>query len=360
MVRVRTLQPGIRVERDARNSSFHVHPLIQTRTVARARLQDAARILTSMSQTNTNTMFVGLDVAKSSLQLHLAGQFQELTNEAAGHRKLIKQLRAHSSVQVICEATGGYEKPLLKALHAAAIPVSLVEAGRVRHFAKAKGLRAKTDPIDAAVLTEYGRTFQPAPTPEPTQTQRQLRELTGRRRQLLDLKVMETNRSEHYSDAFSRKQSRQLLAFFEKQITQCEEAIAALIAQNETYQSKAQRLDVIPGVGPSTIATVLAEMPELGQMSNQAAAALAGLAPYNNESATVCSPRHIAGGRKAVRCALYMAALSAVRHDRILKEFYLRLRTAGKKPLVALTACMRKLIVLMNRLLKNPNFTLAS
>ena len=313
-----------------------------------------------MSQTNTNTMFVGLDIAKSSLQLHLANQLQELTNEAAGHRKLIKQLRAQGSVQVICEATGGYEKHLLKALHAAAIPVSLVEAGRVRHFAKAKGLRAKTDPIDAAVLTEYGNAFQPAPTPEPTQIQIQLRALTSRRRQLLDLKVMENNRAEHYSDAFSQKQSRQLLAFLQKQITQCEDAIAELIAEDESFRSKAQRLDAIPGVGPSTAATVLAEMPELGQMSDQAAAALAGLAPYNDESATLCSPRHIAGGRKAVRCALYMAALSAVRHDRILKEFYRRLRAAGKKPLVALTACMRKLIVLMNRLLKNPNFHLAS
>lgn len=359
-VRARTIQPGIRVERDAWNSPFRVLPLIETRTVARARLQDAARILTSMSQTNTNIMFVGLDIAKSSLQLHLANQFQELTNEVDGHRKLIKQLRAQGSVQVVCEATGGYEKPVLKALHAAAIPVSLIEAGRVRHFAKAKGLRAKTDPIDAAVLTEYGRTFEPAPTPEPTPIQIQLRALTTRRRQLLDLKVMETNRAEHYSDAFSQKQSRQLLAFLQKQITQCDEAIAELIAQNEPWQLKAKRLDAIPGVGPSTVATVLAEMPELGQMSNQAAAALAGLAPYNHESATVCSPRHIAGGRKAVRCALYMAALSAVRHDRILKEFYLRLRAAGKKPLVALTACMRKLIVLMNRLLKNPNFHLAS
>jgi transposase len=295
-----------------------------------------------MSQTNTNTMFVGLDIAKSSLQLHLASQLQELTNEVAGHRtnsppqlrsgpalqeltnevaghrKLIKQLRAQGSVHVICEATGGYEKPVLNALHAAGIPVSLVEAGRVRHFAKAKGLRAKTDPIDAAVLTEYGRTFQPAPTAEPTPIQIQLRALTNRRRQLLDLKVMETNRAEHYSDAFSRKQSRQLLAFLQKQIDQCDKAITELISQNETWQSKAKRLDAIPGVGPSTIATVLAEMPELGQMSNQAAAALAGLAPYNNESATLCSPRHIAGGRKAVRCALYMAALSAVRH---LKNF---------------------------------------
>lgn len=313
-----------------------------------------------MSQTNTVTMFTGLDIAKSSLQLHLAKQFHNLNNDTAGHRKLVKLLRAHRSVQVVCEATGGYEKTVIKALHTAGIPVSLLEAGRVRHFAKAKGLRAKTDPIDAAVLTEYGTTFAPAPTPMPTAQQRQLSELTTRRRQLLDIKVVETNRAEHYSDPFSRQQSRQLLALLQKQIDQCNDQIAQLITQDETFQAKAQRIDAIPGVGMATIGTVLAEMPELGRISDHAAAALAGVAPYNDDSGDLSSPRHIAGGRKAVRCALYMAALSAVRHDRILKEFYLRLKAAGKKPIVALTACMRKLIVLMNRLLKNPNFHLAN
>jgi transposase len=303
---------------------------------------------------------VGLDVAKSSLQLHLANKFQTLTNDAKGHRQLIKALRAHPSVQVICEATGGYEQPVLHALQAAAIPVSLVEAGRVRYFAKAKGLRAKTDPIDAAVLTQYGAAFQPAPTPAASPTQRQLSELTARRRQLLDLKIIELNRADHYSDSFSQKQSRQLIALLEKQIAQCDQCISQLIDQDEMLQTKAQRLDAIPGVGPTTAAVVLAEMPELGQLSAGAAAALAGVAPYNDDSGNQASPRHIAGGRKAVRSALYMAALSAVRHDRILKAFYLRLRAAGKKPKVALTACMRKLIVLMNRLLKNPNLQLAT
>jgi transposase len=249
---------------------------------------------------------------------------------------------------------------VLQALHTAVIAVTLIEAGRVRYFAKAKGLRAKTDPIDAAVLTEYGAAFRPAPTPAPSTTQRQLSELTARRRQLLDLKIIEINRADHYSDPFSQKQSRQLLALLEKQIAQCDELINRLIQQDQTLQAKAQRLDAIPGVGPTTAAVVLAEMPELGQLSAGAAAALAGVAPYNEDSGNQTGPRHIAGGRKAVRSALYMAALSAVRHDRILKAFYLRLRSAGKKPKVALTACMRKLIVLMNRLLKNPNLQLAN
>jgi transposase len=313
-----------------------------------------------MSQTNTITMFAGLDVAKSSLQLHLANQFHTLSNDAKGHRQLVKLLRGQPAVQVICEATGGYEQSVLHALHQAAIPASLIEAGRVRYFAKAKGLRAKTDPIDAAVLTEYGAAFGPAPTPAPSTTQRQLSELITRRRQLLDLKIIEINRADHYSDPFSQKQSRQLLALLEKQIAQCDERINRLIEQDQTLQAKAQRLDAIPGVGPTTAAVVLAEMPELGQLSASAAAALAGVAPYNEDSGNQTSPRHIAGGRKAVRSALYMAALSAVRHDRILKAFYLRLRSAGKKPKVALTACMRKLVVLMNRLLKNPNLQLAN
>jgi transposase len=314
-----------------------------------------------MSQTNTNpTLFVGLDIAKSSLQLHLAGQLHRLTNNAKGHQQLLKLLRDHRAAHLICEASGGYEQSVMQILHGAAVPVSLIEAGRIRHFAKAKGLRAKTDPIDAAVLTQYGLAVQPQPTPAlPAQMQR-LSELSTRRRQLVDLKVIELNRAEHYSDAFSQKQSRQLLALLEKQIDQCDQKLAEVIAADQQLQTKAQRLDSIPGVGATTAAIVLAEMPELGRLSSQAAAALAGLAPYNDDSGNQKGDRHIYGGRKAVRRALYMAALSAVRHDRILKTFYLRLRLAGKKPIVALTACMRKLIVLMNRLLKYPNFQLAN
>lgn len=313
-----------------------------------------------MSQTNTKIMFVGLDIAKSSLQLHLANQFHLLTNDLQGRRKLVTILAAHPAAHVICEATGGYEQAVLQTLHTAALAVSLVEPRRVRHFAKAKGLRAKTDPLDAAVLTAYGEAFRPAATPQPQPTQQQLSQLTSRRRQLLDLKIIEQNRAEHYADPFSKKQSRQLVKLLEKQIDRCDEQIIRLIQENETLKNKAGRLQAIPGVGPVTIATVLAQMPELGHINDNAAAALAGVAPYNSDSGAQAGPRHIAGGRKSVRCVLYMAAVSAVRHDRILKDFYLRLLAAGKKPKVALTACMRKLIILMNRLLKNPHFQLAT
>lgn len=313
-----------------------------------------------MSQNNTSILHVGLDVAKSSLQLDLAGQPHSLTNDATGHAKLLKLLRAHPSAHVICEATGGYEQPVVRVLHAAAIPVSIIEAGRVRHFAKAKGLRAKTDPIDAVVLSEYGRTFNPAATPAPTATQARLAELSTRRSQLIATRIAETNRADHYTDKLLRNQSRQLLRLLEKQITACDAALAELIAGDQTLKAQAERLDAIPGVGVITAATVLAEMPELGTITDQAAAALVGVAPFNRDSGDHTGARHIAGGRKEVRCALYMAALSAVKHDVILKAFYTRLREAGKKPKVALVAAMRKLVVLMNRLLKNPKFQLAN
>jgi transposase len=313
-----------------------------------------------MSQNNTSILYVGLDVAKLSLQLHLAGRFHSLANDHKGHAQLLKCLRPYPNAQVVCEATGGYEQPMVRALQAADIPVSILEAGRVRYFARAQGQRAKTDPIDAAVLSEYGQTFQPAPMPPTSSQQQQLADWAQRRRQLVRLLVMEHNHAEHYTDSLARRQNRQLTRLLEKQIDQCDQAIATLIAQDRQLAHKAARLQAIPGVGPVVASTVLAEMPELGTLNNQTAAALAGVAPYNHDSGTQKGTRSISGGRRCVRCALYMATLSAVRHDRILKEFYQRLCLAGKRPMVALTACMRKLVILINRLLKNDNFLLAN
>jgi transposase len=313
-----------------------------------------------MSQNNTSILYVGLDVAKLSLQLHLAGKSHALTNDAKGHARLLKLLEGHSHPQIVCEATGGYEQAVVRFLQAAGVAVSIVEAGRIRYFARAQGQRAKTDPIDAAVITAYAQALKPALTlPESAQQQR-LAQLTQRRRQLLQLMMIERNHVEHYADTFRLKQSKQLTRLLEKQIKECDDQMAKLIAQDVELANKASRLTAIPGVGPVVAATVLAEMPELGKLNSQTAAALAGVAPYNHDSGTQKGMRSINGGRKAVRCALYMATLNAMRHDRILKEFYQRLLAAGKRPLVAMTAVMRKLIILMNRLLKNPNFQLAN
>lgn len=311
-----------------------------------------------MSQNNP-ILYAGLDIAKLSLQLHLQGRFHLLTNDASGHGQLIKLLKVHRQIHVICEATGGYEQPVVRALHAAGLSLSIVEAGRVRYFARAQGLRAKTDPIDAAVLSDYGRAVEPTATQPPGPKMQSLANLVQRRRQLRHLLAIERNHTEHYSDPFQIRQARQLIRLLEKQIQQCDQALGQLIEQDDQLAHKAKRLQAIPGVGPVVSATMLAELPELGRLTDQTAAALAGVAPYNQDSGQQYKSRRIGGGRRGVRTALYMAALSAVRHDRILKAFYTRLRSAGKKPLVALTACMRKLVILMNRLLKNDQFQLA-
>lgn len=313
-----------------------------------------------MSQNNTLILHAGLDIAKLSLQLHLAGRFHSLSNDAKGHAKLLKLLRDHPQAHVICEATGGYEQVCVRTLQAAGIAVSIIEAGRVRYFARAQGQRAKTDPIDAAVLSAYGAAFRPAPTPPASSQQQQLAELAQRRRQLVQHLITERNHAEHYRDAFRVRQSRRVCKLLEQQITQCDEAIATLIAQDAQLTHKAKRLRDIPGVGPVVAATLLAEMPELGTLNRRTAAALAGVAPYNRDSGAQNSIRTIQGGRAAARSALYMATLTAMRYDPVLKKFYQRLLAVGKKPLVAMTACMRKLIILINSLLKNPHFQLAN
>ena len=294
------------------------------------------------------------------MQLHLVGTFHLLANDAKGHAQLLKRLRGHPNAHVVCEATGGYEQAVVRALQSAGVPAGIVEAGRVRYFARAQGQRAKTDPIDAAVLSEYGTLFKPGATAPASPQRQQLAELAQRRRQLIQLLVNERNHAAHSADSFRVRQSRQLVKALAKQINQWDEAITTRIVQDPELARKAERLKAIPGGGPVVAATMLAEMPELGKLATQTAAALAGVAPYNRASGGQTGVRRINGGRAAVRCALDMATLSAGRHDRLLKEVYLRLRAAGKKPLVAMTAGMRKLVILMNRHLKNYDFRLAN
>jgi transposase len=312
----------------------------------------------SMSQNNPSIIYAGLDVAKDSLALDFQGRTHALTNDAKGHTRLLALLGKAQNVHVVLEATGGYEQPAVRVLHAAGLALSVLQPARVRAFARAKGLRAKTDPIDAAVLRAFGEAICPPPTAAPTPTQERLGELTLRRRQLLEFTTAEANRSAHYRDPLPRRQAAAALRVLRRQIVQCEAAIAALLAADEALAARAARLQEVPGVATITASTLLAEMPELGTLSDESAAALAGVAPYNRDSGPLAGTRQIGGGRASVRCALYMASLSAVRHDPILRAFHQRLRAAGKKPKVALTAVMRKLIVLLNRLLKNPAFHL--
>ena len=309
---------------------------------------------------NSTPVYAGLDIAKASLQLHLQGRFYDLTNSTGGHTQLLKRLTAVPGSHIICEATGGYERAVVAVLHAANIPVSVINPARVRQFARASGELAKTDPIDAARLTAFGQAFAPEPTPARTPTEVKIAALVARRVQLLELHVAERQRAGTCTEPALRKLFTSWLAQMEKQIAKVEALIEELLAEQAALAKQVQRLDDITGVGRVTAVTVLATMPELGKLNRRQAAALAGLSPYNRDSGQWTGKRHITGGRAEVRRALYMAALSASRRNRQLKSFYDRLIAAGKPAKLALTAVMRKLIILMNHLLKNPNFSLAN
>jgi transposase len=310
-----------------------------------------------MSQNIMTTIYTGLDIAKLNLQLHLAGRIHDLPNTAAGHRRLLKLLTAQVGVHVICEATGGYERDVVAALQAAKVPVSVLNPARVRHFARATGQRAKTDDIDAAVLSAYGQALQPKPTAPRTEQEQQLAELIRRRVQVVEVLVGQRQQAERLTVPVLRRQAQSLVRRLERDVAQIEE-LKALRTQATTLDARVQKLEAITGVGAITALGVLAELPELGTLNRRQAAALAGLAPHPRESGQWHGRRSIGGGRAPVRRALYMAALVAARSNRQLKVFYQRLRTAGKPAKVALTAVMRKLIVLMNQILKYPNFVL--
>lgn len=305
--------------------------------------------------------YLGLDIAKRTLDLsvHPALTQRAYTNDAAGYATLVAALRPVAGpIQIICEATGGYEHELLAALHAAQVPVTLVNPRQVRDFARAKGLLAKTDALDAAVLAEYGRVFQPAPTIARTPTQQRLTHLVTRRQELLEMITQEAHRTEHQHDAFVVQQARRLTRTLRRHLAQLEAELAALEKADSKLAGQVERLTGIPGVGQRTAWLLLAALPELGTLQRGQAAALAGLAPYNHDSGPQRGQRHIAHGRPLARRALYMAALVAARFNPVLRPFYLRLRAAGKPGKVALVALMRKLAELANLLLKSSSFQL--
>ena len=301
---------------------------------------------------NTETVYVGIDIANATFQVHRQGTQAERTNAPAAHRKLCKELNTFPAVHVVCEATGGYEQALVGALHKAKIPVSVVNPAQVRAAARARGQRAKTDRIDAAMLTDYGQRYQPKPTPQPSRVQQQLVALTQWLKQLIQTQMVVKSQAEHHQDPFVKRQHQALVDYYQAQIKAVEERLETLLEKDQMLRQRVEALDAIEGVGSRTAFLVLAHMPELGQLNRQQVAALAGLAPWTRDSGTMKGLRCIGGGRPEVRLALYMPALSAARRNPQLRAVYQRLVTKGKPPKVALTAVMRKLLIFMNHKLK--------
>ena len=293
--------------------------------------------------------FIGVDVSKATLDVHVRpeGTTLRVPNTAAGIRKLVALCTRFSPERIVAEATGGLERPLVDALRAAQLPIVVAGPDRVRHFAKALGVRAKTDRVDAAVLAQYAERVRPDVRPGPTADARALSALSARRRQLTAMVAAEKNRLAAAAVAL-RADLRLHVRWLQRRIARLDMQIAATIAADAEYAAEAARLQTVPGVGPVVAHTLAAELPELGRLGRRQVAALVGLAPFPRDSGTLRGTRTIWGGRAVVRTVLYLAAMSGVRCNPTLRTFYTRLVDAGKPKKAALTAVAHKLLTILN------------
>jgi transposase len=316
-----------------------------------------------MEQTNpsaSDATYVGLDISKDLLDYTVDEQrIAQVSNNAQGHHALTQALgKLRPAARVVCEATGGYERPVVAALLQAKIEVCLVNPGRVRAFAHAEGLLAKTDRLDARLLRRFGAKVQPRLHAPMDQAAVVLRELLDYRHHVSEQLVATTNRLDTAGPVLAKLLGSQI-KFLQSKLKQVERLIDEHIKHDDNLRTKAQRLRALKGVGPVLAATLMAYLPELGQLNDKAISSLVGVAPYAHDSGQSHNKRHIRGGRANVRATLYMAAVAAIRCNDILGAFYRRLRDHGKPPKVALVAVMSKMLRVLNRLLADPSFELA-
>ena len=297
---------------------------------------------------------VGIDVSKDRLDVYIQapGAKMDVENDRRGIGMLVKVLKTYRVSVVVMEATAGYERDVAYALDDAGFSVAIVSADRIRSFIRWKGVRAKTDALDAKMLSEFGVMSEVLITILPNEAERGLRDLVSRRRQLMGMKTREQNHL-HRASAVMRPYVEETLAALDKQLAQIRLEIVQTLANNLEWKRKLELLQSIPGVGFVTAATIIARLPELGQLNRRQIAALVGVAPFNRDSGSTQKPRHIGGGRKDLRNVLYMAALVAMRYNPVIRAFYDRLTAAGKAPKVAITACMRKMSVIMNAMMRD-------
>ena len=306
------------------------------------------------STANSNVSFVGIDVSKSKFDVVILPEGTHLTcsYDGEGIDKFLAQLPQHDCV-VVLEATGGFERRLAAELVAAGRQTAIVNPRQVRDFARGIGVLAKNDRIDARVLATYAQHVKLRLLEKTSEKQQELTALVVRRRQLLALQTAESNRLEQTAVKLAAKSIRHVLDLLRKELKKLDAEIARLIADDDDWRNKSELLQTVPGVGPATSASLVAELPELGKLNRQQIASLVGLAPFSRDSGQSRGRRSIWGGRGAVRCALYMAAFNAKRCNPIIQAFADRLKQAGKRTKVILTACMRKLLVILNTMVRN-------
>jgi transposase len=299
-------------------------------------------------------IFIGIDVARDSLEVaeRPTGQQWRAANTTAGLAELLVRLRALRPTLIVLEATGGLEVPLLGVLGGAGLPVVAVNPRQVRDFAKAVGKLAKTDALDAQVLAHFADAVRPAVRPLPDAATRALSALVARRRQLVEMLTAEENRRSSAA-ATIREDIQEHIAWLRKRLKSLDQELSQALRSSPIWREQENLLRSVPGIGPVVSATLLAGLPELGKTGCKQIGALVGVAPLNRDSGTLRGKRTVWGGRSTVRAALYMAALVGTRSNPVLKALYTRLLAAGKTKKVALTACMHKLLTILNAVLKH-------
>lgn len=298
-------------------------------------------------------LYVGLDVAKATLVLATepSRPVSAHPHTEAGITALVTQLQVWRPTLVVLEATGGYETDVATALALAGVPLALVNPRQVRDFAKALGRLAKTDALDAQVLAQFAARVQPDPRPLPDAAHQALAALVTRRRQLVEMLTAERNRL-RLAQGRLRRSLQAHIHYLEQELKTITDELRTALRTSPVWRAADQLLQSVPGIGPTTATALIVDLPELGRLTRQQVAALVGVAPLNCDSGAHRGQRHIWGGRAPVRAALYMATLVATRHNAVIRAFYQRLRRAGKPPKVALVAAMRKLLTILNAMLK--------
>lgn len=295
--------------------------------------------------------FVGIDVAKAKLDIFVGGEAWQVANTPAGIGELVARMKSLEPTWIVLESTGGYESVVLGELYAAGLPVARVNPGRVREFAKSIGQLAKTDKLDARLLAKYAEIVRPALVKLPSDEEQHLAALVGRRRQLLEMRVAEQNRLDTAPKKL-RASIRTHIEWLNEETKRIEKDMDDFIQQTPLWREQDELLRSVPGIGSITACTLLSELPELGHLDRKEIAALVGVAPFNHDSGRLRGKRRIRGGRTSVRSTLYMATLAAIRFNPIIKAFYNHLIANGKEKKVAVVACMRKLLTILNAILR--------
>ena len=298
--------------------------------------------------------YVGIDVAKAQVDVAVrpTGQMWTITYDDAGIQELVSQLKTLEPALVLLEATGGLELPMVVALATAALPVVVVNPRQVRDFAKATGTLAKTDTLDAAVLAHFADAIRPDVRPLRDAETQVLASLVARRHQVVAMLVSEKNRLRRAISAV-RPRVEAHIAWLEQELEDLDQGLRQTLRQSPLWREKDDLLRTVPGVGEQLSLTLLAYLPELGTLDRRQVAALVGVAPFNRDSGTLRGKRTVWGGRARIRAVLYMGALVASQYNPVIRDFYRRLLAAGKPKKLALTACMRKLLVILNSMLKH-------